>query len=208
MADENTNTETDSERNLTKLLGKKDGDAMALAADLLTENAQLRADKRALNGQLTVAQDKLPADGSLVLGKADAERYNLYKNLGTVDEVTAKVNGYGDLETKEKSRTRADAIKALGFKPSIFELIAEGNPYRVVGEADERKVYVTVNDKEQELTTYAQERGLNDLLGVMGLSAAPQAPLLPTPTGAGNRNPAPPQDPVDALNKQLYGGQK
>ncbi len=162
--------------------------------DFLKDNGKQRDEIRELTkerddarGKVSELEKSLPAEGSLVLNKPDAERFTQYQALGKLDEVTAKVKGYGDLETKEKSRTRADAIKALGFKPSIFELIAEGNPYRAEGEGDERKVLLSVDDKEQELTAYATERGLGDLLGVMGLTQAPETPRVPTPTGAGTR---------------------
>lgn len=153
------------------------------------ELREARDTVKTLEAERDDVKQKLPADGSLVLGKADAERWNSYTALGKLDEVTAKVNGYGNLEAKEQRRTREDGIKALGFKPSIFELIAEGKTYRAEGEGDDRKVLVSVDDKEQELTAYATERGLGDLLGVMGLTQAPETPKVPTPTGAGTRKP-------------------
>lgn len=177
---------SDYRREVTDL--KRERDDLKKALDKREgENKTFRDTVKTLETERDTLKTQLPPEGSLVLNKADSERYNVYKGLGTVDEVTAKVNGYGDLETKEKSRARADGIKANGFKPSIFELIAEGNDYRVDGEGDDRKVFVTVDDKEQELTAYAAERDLSDLLGVMGLSVETPKPVPPTFTGAGTR---------------------
>ena len=167
---------------------KRERDDLKKALDKReAENKTFRDTVKTLESERDDVKQKLPADGSFVLGKADAERWNSYTALGKLDEVTAKVKGYGDLEAKEQRRTREDGIKALGFKPSIFELIAEGNPYRTEGEGEDRKVFVTVDDKEQELTARASELDRSDLLGVMGLAQSSETPKVPTPTGAGTR---------------------
>lgn len=176
----------DYRREVTDL--KRERDDLKKALDKReSENKTFRDDLKMLTEERDALKGKLPADGSLVLGKADVERWNSYTALGKLDEVTAKVNGYGDLEAKEQRRTREDGIKALGLKPSIFELIAEGNPYRTEGEGEDRKVFVTVDDKEQELTARASELDRSDLLSVMGLTQAPEAPKPQTPTGVGRR---------------------
>ncbi len=171
--------------------------------DLEKDNAKQRDELREARGERDAAsakasdlEKKLPSEASITLSKADQERWQQYQALGKLDEVTTKVKGYDGLEAKSKRRDREDGIKALGLKPSIFELIAEGKGYRAEGEGEDRTLYLTVDEdgaeKEVELTEYASKRGLDDLLGVMGLEASKDTTPTPrTPTGAGNKKPQP-----------------
>ena len=168
--------------------------ADSILSNILEQHKNLATDR---DGLKTIVDDRQTENADLrqkvqdakgaQLSAADQERWNAYKALGTVDDVSAKVKGYGDLEAKEKRREREDGIKALGYKPSVFEVIAQGSSYRAEGEGDDRKVYLTVDDKEVELGERATALGLDDLLGVMGAEVkAPEAKVT-TPTGAGTR---------------------
>ena len=166
--------------------------------DLVKDNGKQRDQLREardtiknLEGERDTFKAQVPTDGAVTLSKADAVRWQTYTGLGTVDDVTTKVRGYNDLEQRDKQRTREDGIKTLNIKPSIFEVIAKGAAYRTEGEGDDRKVLLTVDDKEVELSEHARAQGLEDLLGVMVLSDTPTQPKPPVPTGAGNRGRTP-----------------
>ena len=162
----------------------------ALVSDNGKQRDELREARdsiKNLESERDTFKAQVPADGSVTLSKADAIRWQTFSALGTVDEVKAKLERVDTLETADAKRTREDGVKALGYKPSVFEVIAQGQPYTVKGEGDDRKVMLTVDDNEVELGEHAKAQGLEDLLGVMGLEKSAPAQKTAVPTGAGNR---------------------
>lgn len=119
---------------------------------------------------------KVPSDGAVTLSKVDAERWRVLKaradELGGVDKLEAKVARANELETKEAKRERKESLKQHGFNPSVFDAIAEGNPYRVEEKDDAKVVYLTVGDAEVELGEYAGKNDRADLMNYLALETA------------------------------------
>lgn len=171
-------------RNLQNLLAKKDGDAMALAAQLLAENAALRDDKRQLKADLATAQAKAPAEGAIILTGADATAYAALKELGTADELKALKTERDDFKTKleteqaNNAKTQRqillrDVAQAAGFKASVLadrDALTPGLAYEIKEiEAEGKKVptpFVKFKDgegeaapvKELALAEFAQQK--------------------------------------------------
>ena len=119
-------------RNLQSLLAKKDGDAMALAAQLLGENADLREDKRGLNKQITDLKAKVPAEDSVILSGDALKTYNDLKALGNLDELKQLKTERDDFKTKYETEQQTNAKNAremllrdvadvAGFKVSVLQ---------------------------------------------------------------------------------------
>ncbi|SMB93325.1 hypothetical protein [Deinococcus hopiensis] len=152
-------------QNLQNLLSKHNGDAIALAATLLGENANYRDRIRTLEGE--VEKTKLP-DGSVVLSKADAERYAAYQALGKPDELKTKLadgetatSELGTLKKRDTLRTVADKV---GYKPSVLERLGGDLTFEEIevdGEKAGEKVKtygVKLADKVVPLDQYAKEQ--------------------------------------------------
>lgn len=126
---------------LKKRLDKHQGDAMALAAELSAENADL-------NRQLAAAKGQKPKEGSLILSPDQAKQweafialgkpeeviaaYQEYVALGKVEELKAKITAHAELETKHAEVTeenvslkRADLLrKVAGDQKYDFEVFS------------------------------------------------------------------------------------
>lgn len=128
MTDQDTSNPTDAERNLTRLLEKHKGDAMSLAAQLLSENAGLREDRRTLTSERDALKAKVPAEGAIVLTGDDAKAFtdltakvplkDLPTRLGEAEAATGK------LRTLERQALFRQAADAHGMRPSVLERLA------------------------------------------------------------------------------------
>jgi hypothetical protein len=104
----------EAERNLQNLLAKKNGDAVALAAQLLAENADLRAKRREAEAERDTLKAKVPTEGSVVLTGDDAKVYqdltgkvplkDLPKRLEDADKATTDL---ATLQKKDQIRSVA-----------------------------------------------------------------------------------------------------
>lgn len=148
--------------------------AGTLDADLLTENAGLRADKRSLNGEITNLQNGLPKDGSVILSGADKARWEKFQELGD-GEARGKPEAISELLTKgataQKAAHRAnnrDAFRDAGYDPDDFFLERfDGVNVTTKTSDDESKKKVTtvkVGDAEKPLLEWGKENGLESTL--------------------------------------------
>jgi hypothetical protein len=169
MADDNPQGGNPAEA-LQKLLDKKNGDAMAVSLMLLSENFDLRSKNREL-------RDKVPADGSVVLKKEDADRLAAFDALKLKpEEVTAKLQSVTELEGKIKGHEKDGALRSVseaGWKFSVlkdFDTLEGGLEYLVKDETKDGKTtkiaYVKADGKERPLEEYAKEKR-PDLLPAM-----------------------------------------
>ncbi len=109
----NNNSDDDkARRNLENLLAQKNGDAIALSAQLLAENAGLRDDKRGLNKQITELKAKVPAEDAVVLSGDDLKAYNDLKALGNLDELKQLKTERDDFKTKYETEQKTNARNA------------------------------------------------------------------------------------------------
>ena len=100
---------------LKKLLDKANGDAMALAADLYADNHRWREANRQLKGQVETLEKSLPPDGSVVLSKADSERWEAYKTLGKPDDLRTALTERDSLKS-DLARSQRDERMRKAFK--------------------------------------------------------------------------------------------
>lgn len=148
---------------LQKLLDKKNGDAMAVAMTLLSENFDLRQKNRDL-------RDKVPQDGSVVLGKEDAQEWATLHALGTASDVKKKVEAH-DAVVSENSKLKRDGVLRsaadAGYSFNTlrdFDALEgqEIEDYVVREETKDGKavksVSVKVSGKERPLEEYAKEK--------------------------------------------------
>lgn len=98
-------------------LAKHGNDAAAMARTIYADNEKLRADNEQLRG-------KLPADGSLVLNKADAARWSELGKLGTPEEIKAKLAdgdaAIGKVAAFERKELTASAAAAHGYDADVL----------------------------------------------------------------------------------------
>lgn len=92
----------------------------AVSAELFTVQDQVAT----LTTQLTEARGKIPAEGSVVLPKAEADNLAKIRALGTVDEIVAGMKERGELKTQTAAnaleKLAREAATALGFDPEAF----------------------------------------------------------------------------------------
>jgi hypothetical protein len=120
--DESTDKEGKETASLKKRLKKHEGDAMALAAELSAENADL-------NRQLSAAKGQKPKEGSLTLSPEQAAQwkalialgkpedviaaYPAYVALGTPDEITAKKQERDAFETENADLKKTQLLQDI-----------------------------------------------------------------------------------------------
>lgn len=164
MADENPQGGQDKLEGLQKLLAKKDGDAMAVAALLFSENFDLREKNRKLN-------EKLPADGAVLLSKDEVTTWEAFKALNVKPEdVKTKIEAHDTVAAenatlkKEKTlREVADAGYALTTLRDFDALEGAGIEEYVVNEETKdgkavKSVSVKVGGQLKPFEEYAQEK--------------------------------------------------
>lgn len=112
---------------------------------------------------------KVPANESVTLTKADAERWQAYTALGKVDEVKAALERVTTLETEKAQADREATIRTAGYDPKKLGRLIGSNALKVEGEGDALKVSVTIDDKDTLLDEWAEAEGISDLVNVARL---------------------------------------
>jgi hypothetical protein len=151
-------------RNLQSLLDKKNGDAGALAAQLLTENNEARETIRTQRADLQKLQ--VP-DGGVVLTKEQAAAWAEYQTHGTPAEVKTKIDtgaeAIGERDTLKQEKALTSVAEAAGYKPRVLgDRLTADKLTPEVREIDQegkkvKVVYVKGEDnKEHLLSDYAK----------------------------------------------------
>ena len=154
--------------------------------ELEKDNAKQRDEIRALKTDKETLEAQVPADGSLVLSKADAQRWELAK------EVSEQVGGFDKLKSLQSERDEAKQsltavkqdrlLETHDFIPAKVRRVVGENA--VFGEAgdDEKHLTLTVKDGDEEktvsLTEWAEAEDVADLL-----AAARKTDAQPKPEG-------------------------
>lgn len=171
-----------------------------------TENGELKTRAQNAEAEVATLKEKLPADDSVTLSKADGERWRSLSGksaeLGGVDKLLERLGRVDTLEREQAQTQRADTIRAAGYDPKKLGRLIGDIPFKVTGEGDDRQALITVDDKDVPLSEWAEAEGIADVVNVMRLDSTARPVVMPQ---AGKRTPPPQQDAVDALNKQLYG---
>lgn len=147
---------------LQKLLDKNNGDAQRTLGILFSENFDLREKNRKL-------KEQVPADGSVVLKKEDADRLTAFDALGLKPEdAKKKIDGAAEVE-KERDRLQRETslreVADAGYSFDAlrdFDALEPGLEYVVKDETKDGKtvksVAVKVDGKERPLDEYAAEK--------------------------------------------------
>lgn len=156
---------------------------------LESDLAKVKEKRDAAESEATALKEKVPADGSLVLNKADAARWGVLSGiaseLGGVDKVQGRLARVTELEQASAKQARENTIRAAGYDPKKLERILGGAEFKVTGEGDEAKAFVVSGETETALDKWAETEDVTDLLNVARLS--PDAKRNETFTGAGTR---------------------
>lgn len=110
---------------LNKRLKKHEGDAMALAAELSAEVADL-------NRQLRAAKGDKPKEGSIILTPEQAKHWDAFIALGKPEEVIAAYQEYVALGKAEDVKTKITTLTDLETKVATME---KGEQLRKVADA-------------------------------------------------------------------------
>ncbi len=146
----NGNDDDKARRNLQSLLDKKSGDGVALAADLLSENAELRSKNREL-------KTKVAPDDAVVLSKEDAAKWTAFNELGTPDEVKTKIadsqGAVSERDALKAEKVIAKAAALSGYKADVLGDLAKSKGFtlEVEGEGENAKVNVKWKDGDKDV---------------------------------------------------------
>jgi hypothetical protein len=143
MADEKPDQASDViAKAIEGLMSKHGQDAMTVMRSLQDENYKLREKNRTLKQQFDDAEKKAPAEGSVVLSKADAERWEKLKALGKPEEVEAAIKERDALKTEvagaKRDQLLRDVSEVEGWNFSVVKKLAGDLSFEILD---------TTNDK-------------------------------------------------------------
>lgn len=197
----------DPAEGLRNALQRANNDAMALAAQLYSENYQLRDRNR----QLTATA---PAEGSVVLTREQAAQWTAYQQLGAPDALGTQLQqaqqAQQQLTTLQRQQLLGQVAEAAGYKASVLgqlpgaaELAFEVREATVDGKTV-KTAYVRPKDgAEVALSAYAQQHWADFLPALaVGQQQTQQTQGTPFPgqQPSGGRAPA---DPVTAAAQRF-----
>ncbi len=163
--------------------------------ELVKDNGKQRDEIRDLKTDLSTAQgkvseldQKVPAEGSVILTKADAERWTFYTSLGKPDDLKAQLEAKSNAEGELKRMKRGETIRTAGYDPKVLGRLIGDAEIKVTGEGDERKVSLLQGEEESDLTAWAEAEGIVTLLNAARLEAEPKPNGVPAAGQAGRRD--------------------
>lgn len=197
MPDEEQKTRSEWERERASDLATRD------ALKLAEKAAGLEYDLRAVRQERDALKAAQPPEGSVVLSKADADRWTAYSALGKPDELQAALTDRDTARADLSGRDRRDSIRtaaeAAGYKASVLEkLTPDGASYevretQVDGKAARFAFLKLADGTEKPLTEWATTEHADFL---PALAAAPTMPTSPPPASWVPQPTAPPTNPA------------
>lgn len=147
------------EQSLMRLLEKH--------AEVLSDNAQLRNQRRNLREEVSTLKGKVPADGSVILAADKAALLTAYEALGEPGQVKTALEQAAGALTELSSLKRLETIRAaaeahgykanaLGKLPSLASAVITIKDEKENGKPI-RRAYVTVDDKDIALPAYIEQ---------------------------------------------------
>lgn len=140
-------------------------DTGALAQRIITLDAEARAaraDVAARDAQIAELNGRVPKTGQVVLNETAGRQWEVYRSLGSPEEVSQAVTGFRQLARRESIR---EASKAAGYDPEALEpLLTGGEELSVLEEVPTgskdpvRIAKVKVGDKTEDLQTYVARK--------------------------------------------------
>lgn len=152
------------------LLERYGKDALRLAeklAEAQGDNFRLREKNRTLTGRVADLEKSKPAEGALMLDKAQAEAWGAYQALGDPATLKTTLEGAqtarGELATLKRGEAIRAAAEASGYKPATLSKLPSlaGKDLIVkdveVDGAKQKQAFVAVDGKEQPLGEFVTE---------------------------------------------------
>jgi hypothetical protein len=144
-------------------------------AELLSDNAKLREQRRLLKQEKAALESKQVPEGAKTLTAQEAALWDAYQALGAPDVVKtsleASQGAVGELASLKREKVIRSAAEAAGFKPAVLTQLAGDLDIQV----KDGKAVVMDNGKEAPLTDYAKTHWA-DFLPALTPSAALGAP--------------------------------
>lgn len=143
MADEKPDQASDViAKAIEGLMSKHGQDAMTVMRSLQDENYKLREKNRTLKTDLDGANAKAPAEGSVVLSKADAERWKAYQELGKHEELKAALSERDTLKAEVATVKRDELLRSVaeteGWNPAVLKRLAGDMGFEIVETKDDK----------------------------------------------------------------------
>lgn len=147
-------------------------------ADVLTDNAQLRLQRKALRLEVADLKGKQTPEGARVLTADEAKAYDAYVALGKPADLSAAVaerdTAKGELTKLSRERTIAKAAEAAGFKASVLTTLAGDLDLQVKETEGGKPLAVVVKDgAETALADYAAKHWADFLPSLAPTPARP-----------------------------------
>jgi hypothetical protein len=141
-------------------------------AEVLTDNSQLREQRRSLREEVTTLKAKVAPDGARVLTAEEAKAYDAYAALGKPEDVKKALEANSEATAKlaklERSERLRAAAEAAGYKPSVLERLASDLTIEVRPVKDSAPLVVVVADgQETALADYAEKEWKDFLPSLM-----------------------------------------
>jgi hypothetical protein len=129
-------------------------------AELLSDNAKLREQRRTLREEKTALEKRTVPEGARVLTAEEAQAYDAYAALGAPEAVQTALEASKTSVAELASLRRAERIRAAaeaaGYKPSVLTQLA-GDLDIQTKEKDGKAIPIVVADgKETPLADYAK----------------------------------------------------
>lgn len=179
---------------LQKLLDKKNGDAMAVAMTLLSENFQLREKNRSL-------KEQIPQEGARVISKEESVDFDAFKALNLKpSDIKAKLEAHETVASENSALKKETVLRSVADAGYSFDALRDfdslegGLEYVLKDETKDGKtvkqVSVRVDGKEQSLDDYALSRR-PALASILKTSPTQGGGTPYVPQSPGGRAPAP-----------------
>lgn len=135
-------------------------------AELLSDNSQLREQRRTLRQEVTDLKGKQAPEGARILLADEAPLWDAYTALGKPDDIKRGLEERQASAERLAQRDRQDAIaqaaEAAGYKAGVLAQLAGAQPITVKdeGKDKDRKAVAYIADaegKEHRLTDYAEK---------------------------------------------------
>ena len=173
------------------------------ALKLAEKAAGLEYDLRTIRTERDALKAALPQEGSVVLSKADAEKWASYSALGKPDDLKAAMTERDSIRADLSGRDRRDsnrtAADAAGYRPGVLEKLLPADAVTSVRDVQVdgkavRTAFVTIAGAERPLSEWASTEHADFMPSlamqpqtavVPAASWVPQpAAMTPTPAGA------------------------
>jgi hypothetical protein len=142
---------TVDEQTLMRLLEKQ--------AELLTDNSQLREQRRTLRQEITDLKSKVAPEGARILAADEAPLWDAYTALGTPDALKQSIDANGEATAKlarlERSEQLRKAADASGYKAGVLERLAGDLPIELREIEGKPVAFVKDDTGERLLTEHA-----------------------------------------------------